>query len=233
MTRFDQILQGNFPLPRWVRVVSWLWLVLALAPFAAASFGYSALVPAGGYPAAAAAIAVCIAISFGLMLPLLGPMTAATRPGQQMQSVGRIVLLCFTAMFMGYAAALAGLPIAAAVLTGSRVEAVATVERAEARSTPRCDDFVVLRERQAMFDSLCRLPAPMLQRLVPGTQVTLLGWGFAGIMLVDRIVAVEPPKARPRTNSRVEVLPPGTFWSPGRPWPTQGAGHVPVEQESR
>lgn len=192
MIGLKQLLQGGFPYPYWVKFVAYLWFAIVSAPLIVTSFGFSPLVPSAAYPASTGAIALCCVISFALMMVLFGPMTARTETGRQIQEFGRVIVLTCLALYGGYSAALAGLPMTAAVLSGSRTEATLTVADVRGNGRRQCRRRAVLADMEPLFSSLCGISISMLQQLEPGMQIVVSGWGIGSIILVDEFRIASP-----------------------------------------
>ncbi|MGP9804783.1 hypothetical protein [Paracoccus sp. NSM] len=191
MTRLDAILRGQLGLPGWVKAVATMWMLFAMAPIFATSFGFWPLVSAQGYPGILAVILLCGMISFVMFLALMRPATPKTMPARHLADFGRFMVAFLMALFAGYSAGTGTLPLAAAVLSGHRVEAVVTIEDGRAGSTARCRNPVRVAEMRPLFSSICDLSSPLREQLQPGTLVVVSGWGMGSAILADGVRLAE------------------------------------------
>ncbi|MCG6112153.1 MAG: hypothetical protein MEQ74_08215 [Paracoccus sp.] len=178
--------------PKWPRWLGYLWLLVSMGPLFALTLGWGPLVltrPTG--PVVVSSIAYCL-IGAVLLIPLKRERVAKTSSQRLLNWIGRCIVMPIMLMLGGYSAAIAGLPLAAAVLTGGPTEVILKTDAAAGGGGRYCVQSVAFLDLVPPFHRICRAPLEALIQLRSGRTVVVTGWGTEAVMVAREIRLADP-----------------------------------------
>ncbi|WP_411838627.1 hypothetical protein [Paracoccus sp. ME4] len=173
--------------PKWPRWLGYLWLLVSMGPLFALTLGWGPLVltwPTG--PVIVSSIAYCL-IGAVLLIPLRRGRVAKTSSQRLLERIGLWIVTPIMLMLGGYSAAIAGLPLAAAVLTGGPTEVILKTDGAAGGSGRYCVQSVAFLDLVPPFHRICRAPIEAVIQLKSDRTVIVTGWGTEAVMIARDI----------------------------------------------
>jgi len=173
--------------PKWLRWLGYLWLLVSMGPLFALTLGMGPLVltwPTG--PVVVSSIAYCL-IGAVLLIPQAREPVARTSSQRLLDWMQRWIVTPIMLMLGGYSAAIAGLPLAAAVLTGGPTEVVLKTDPAAGAGGRYCTQSVAFLDLVPPFHRICRTPLEAFIQLRSGRTVVVTGWGTEAVMIARDI----------------------------------------------
>lgn len=173
--------------PKWLRWLGYLWLLVSMGPLFALTLGMGPLVlswPTG--PVVLSSIAYCL-IGAVFLIPQAREPVARTSSQRLLDWMQRWIVMPIMLMLGGYSAAIAGLPLAAAVLTGGPTEVVLKTDPAAGAGGRYCAQSVAFLDLVPPFHRICRTPLEAFIQLRSGRTVVVTGWGTEAVMIARDI----------------------------------------------